>query len=121
MKMAGEPGDRWLRLKKWRRKAAATKLKWEESPDTVERHAGHLRTLQGEREMAGGSLNMGNAPDNVRGRSRNAGLKPGATTASRKVPQRIDRRRSEHGGIAQVNLRDADEMRATLGKGEKVG
>jgi len=71
--------------------------------------------------MVDGSLNMGNAPDNVRGRGRGAGLKPGATMASRKVPQRIDRRRSERGGIAQVNLRDADEMQATLGKGEKVG
>ena len=27
----------------------------------------------------------------------------------------------QHGGIAQGNLRDADEMHATLGKGEKVG
>ena len=50
-----------------------------------------------------------------------AGLKPGATTASRKVPQRIDRRWSEHGGIRQGNLQDVFAMHALPGKGEKVG
>jgi len=37
--VAGEPGDRRLKLKEWRRKAAAAKPKREESPDTVARQA----------------------------------------------------------------------------------
>ena len=69
MRVAGEPGDRWLKLRKWRRKAAATRLKREESPDTVVRHVGHLRTSKGAREMADGTHDMGNAPGNARGRS----------------------------------------------------
>jgi hypothetical protein len=69
MGVAGEPGDRWLRLKKWRRKAAATKPKREESPDTVVRHVGHLRTPKGVRGMVKGTHDMGNAPGNARGRS----------------------------------------------------
>jgi hypothetical protein len=44
MKMAGEPGDRWLKLRSggvkpaYSRQAAATRRKREESPDTVLRH-----------------------------------------------------------------------------------
>jgi len=37
------------------------------------------------------------------------------------VPQRIDRRWSEHGGIRQGNLQDVFAMHALPGKGEKVG
>jgi len=35
MEVAGEPGDRWLGLMEWGRKAAATKAEREESPDTI--------------------------------------------------------------------------------------
>ena len=38
MELAGEPGDRWSRLRSGGLKAAATKLGREESPDTVLRH-----------------------------------------------------------------------------------
>jgi hypothetical protein len=78
MNMAGELDDRWLALGSLVRRddlrlLAAPQGKREESPDTV----------------------MGNAPGNARGRRGKAGPRFGGATASRKVPQKTDRRERE--------------------------
>jgi len=86
--MAGGPGDRWL----GHREMAGR----EESPDTVLRHVDRFaRVFIGEREVIGGTLDRATrlvTPGGAMGERR---LKPVPLAALRKVPQRIDRRRSE--------------------------
>ena len=90
--MAGEPGDRWSRLRSGGLKAAATRPRREESPDTVLRHVDRSAFIMsargqrwsaglkpgatqarradahGERRAVNGTQDMGNAPGNARGR-----------------------------------------------------
>jgi len=55
------------------------------------------------------------------GKVEDAGVKTGATTALRKVPQRIDRRQSAARWQSRRETCGTPKMHATLGKGEKVG
>jgi hypothetical protein len=90
--MAGGPGDRWSGLRKM--------AGWEESPDTV---LSHVR-------------NKGNAPGNARGAVRVA--QASACTvciAHGKCHRKCTAGDAQHGGIAQVNLRDVFESLASFG------
>src|ERR1700687_5499930 len=78
MEVAGGPGDRWL----GHRKMAGR----EESPDTVLRHALHF--------VGSGTLDRATRLITPGGALGEHGLKPVPLGALRKVPQRIDRRRS---------------------------
>jgi len=53
--VAGGPGDRWFRWRSGGRKAAATKLEREESPDTVLRHVEQF--ADAERRLGNGQRN----------------------------------------------------------------
>jgi hypothetical protein len=65
---------------------------------------------------------MGNAPGNARGAIRVARASGCADWfAHGKCHRKCTAGGTEHGGIAQENLRDVFEPLASFGKGEKVG
>jgi hypothetical protein len=99
MDLAGGLGDRRSRSFCRPREAGNDRGR-EESPDTVLSHQ-----------------EKGNAPGNARGAVAGSSL----CYCSRKVPQRIDRRRSSTVASSQVNLGDVFPSLVSLGKGEKVG
>jgi hypothetical protein len=110
---AGEPGDRWLGHCKMAGR--------EESPDTIvlgpkgpvtNDPSGALRRPQG--KWATRQVTPGERFGWRRFRPLASGLFTESATENRPPAE-------QHGGIAQVNLRDAFEMRVSFGKGEKVG